>query len=239
MTGRAKRTDYDLITQEVVATTVKIYDCRLSTESPFPEKSVELAWAHQSWKEACEICEIQLELTKHLIGIVSHASAFHSCNDMEAIPKIIGEGSHFRGALKSKAKPLVEAIYGFETGKRAAIVECNRRLVVDLKTQSGFLYKVCYYIGGQSYSQLVAPQKRPTPGNEGKGYMQNRIIQKLINSQWFKDRQDVGATFKDQFKAFPEAGLALLFTAVRIHFIHAFLTDFSSFYRWNAQLMNG
>jgi Domain of unknown function (DUF6532) len=53
-------------------------------------------------------------------------------------------------------------------------------------------------------------------GSEGRGYMQNRIIQKLVNMQWFKDRQDVGANFEAQFKSFPEPALALIFTAVCI-----------------------
>jgi Domain of unknown function (DUF6532) len=66
--------------------------------------------------------------------------------DLGVVLKIIGESSHFRGALKSKAKPLVEAIYGFETGKRAAIIERNRNLVNNLKSKSGFLYKVWFDI---------------------------------------------------------------------------------------------
>lgn len=60
----------------------------------------------------------------------------------------------------------------------------------------------------------VALQMRPAAGIEGKGFMQNRIIQKLVNSQWFKDRHDVGPIFETEFAAFPEAALALLFTAV-------------------------
>ncbi|KII84509.1 hypothetical protein PLICRDRAFT_32215 [Plicaturopsis crispa FD-325 SS-3] len=175
---KAKRGDFDLVTQEVIALAAKHYDRRLSTDTPFPDKSVELAWAHASWQEACDALEVQLELTKQVIKI------------------IVGEGSHFRGALKYRARPLVEAIYGFRTGGPAAI-ERNRRLVVALKTKSGFLYKKC-----------------PSGNNMGRGYMQNRIIQKLVNIQWFKDRQDIGPIFEDQFEAFPEVALALVFTAV-------------------------
>jgi hypothetical protein len=61
---------------------------------------------------------------------------------------------------------------------------------------------------------IAAPQTRPATGIEGKGFMQNRIIQKLVNSHWFKDRYDVGPIFEAEFAAFPEAALALLFTAV-------------------------
>jgi hypothetical protein len=44
--------------------------------------------------------------------------------------------------------------------------------------------------------------------------MQNCIIQKLVNSHWFKDQYDIGPIFKMEFAAFPKATLALLFTAV-------------------------
>jgi hypothetical protein len=50
----------------------------------------------------------------------------------------------FGKSCKSKAKPLAEVVYGFESGNRGAVIERNRTLVVKLKTQSGFLYKVCH-----------------------------------------------------------------------------------------------
>lgn len=74
--GQAKRNDYDKVTQEVLINAAKIYDCRLSSQCPFPEKSVELAWAHECWEEACHISDVQLELTKSLIGIVSYSLVF-------------------------------------------------------------------------------------------------------------------------------------------------------------------
>jgi hypothetical protein len=104
-------------------------------------------------------------------------------------------------------------VYGFESSNRAAVIERNRTLVAELKTQSGFLYKVCYDILTR-ISFIAASQTHPAAGIKGKGFMQNRIIQKLVNSHWFKDRYDVGPIFEVEFAAFPEAALVLLFTAV-------------------------
>lgn len=52
--------------------------------------------------------------------------------------------SQLRGELKSKARPLVETFFGFESGSNRRIITKNRRLAEFLKETNNFIYKVCH-----------------------------------------------------------------------------------------------
>ena len=56
--------------------------------------------------------------------------------------KIKGRGSQARGEIKDKTRPLVEALYGFESGHSRRAIAANRKLAEELKRERGFIYKV-------------------------------------------------------------------------------------------------
>lgn len=57
-------------------------------------------------------------------------------------------------------------------------------------------------------------QTRSPDGN--KGLYGAKIIQKGVNAMWFRDKKDEGVLYPEFYKPFPEVGLALLLTAVRV-----------------------
>jgi hypothetical protein len=56
--------------------------------------------------------------------------------------QITCRGSHLRGEIKTKVKPLIASMYGFEVPTNETIRARNRKLVEELKEEYTFLYKV-------------------------------------------------------------------------------------------------
>ncbi|KAG1906492.1 uncharacterized protein F5891DRAFT_931848, partial [Suillus fuscotomentosus] len=124
----------------------------------------------------------------------------HVAYDAEIIKMITSQGSHFRGEVKSKVRPYVADEYGFETSTKQSVIDRNVMLTRELKKDFGFVYKVMYY------------QTRTPDGN--KGLYHAKIIQKVVNTMWFRDKKDEGVLYPEFYKPFPEVGLALLLTAI-------------------------
>ena len=53
----------------------------------------------------------------------------------------MGQGSHLCGVIKTKAKPLIELLYGFEVSG-ANTVPFNCKLTEELKMDFAFVYRV-------------------------------------------------------------------------------------------------
>lgn len=58
--------------------------------------------------------------------------------------QITCRASHLRGDIKTKVKPLVGSMFGFEVPTNDTIRARNRKLVEELKEGYAFLYKVRY-----------------------------------------------------------------------------------------------
>lgn len=56
--------------------------------------------------------------------------------------KITNRASHLRGELKTKARPIVETFYNFESGINKKTLTRNRQIAEDLKDAYGYAYKV-------------------------------------------------------------------------------------------------
>ncbi|KAF8232000.1 hypothetical protein L208DRAFT_1274461, partial [Tricholoma matsutake] len=69
--------------------------------------------------------------------------------------------------LKSKMCPLVEPFFGFESGLNWKIIAKNCQTAEDLKDGKGFVYK-------------------------HKGMYQVKILQKVVNVMWFRNKQNEG-----------------------------------------------
>jgi hypothetical protein len=125
----------------------------------------------------------------------------------------MGHGSHLRGVIKTRARPLVELLYGFEVSG-ANTVAFNRKLAEELKKDLLFGYHVhtSYLI---HTTILTSIQEHGKGGEPHKGLYEHKIIQKLINLVWFgKKKLSPGVRFTNVFSPFTDVGLAPCLTVV-------------------------
>ncbi|KAG1786132.1 uncharacterized protein HD556DRAFT_1248579 [Suillus plorans] len=115
--------------------------------------------------------------------------------DAEILKMITSRGSHLHGEVKTKVRPYVADEYGFETSTKQSVIDRNIALTWELKKDFAFVYKT-----------------RSANGN--KGLYGAKIIQKGVNTIWFRDKKDEGVLYPEFYKPFPEVGLALLLTAI-------------------------
>ena len=60
--------------------------------------------------------------------------------------KVKARGSQVRGEAKTKTAPLVEALYGFDSGRSKRAVAENRKKADELKSDKGFVFEVCVFM---------------------------------------------------------------------------------------------
>ncbi|TFY50986.1 hypothetical protein EVJ58_g10796, partial [Rhodofomes roseus] len=107
-----------------------------------------------------------------------------------------------RGELKSKVRPLVESLYGFNGSSAKKAIRENRDKAAALTSDSLFAYKD---------PALDRPQ-----GADAEGIYRHPIIQKAINATWFMNRSDEGILYKEYFSPAISIGMmALILTAVQ------------------------
>ncbi|KDQ54673.1 hypothetical protein JAAARDRAFT_401315 [Jaapia argillacea MUCL 33604] len=177
--GRPTQKDFDDDTREVLRHAIKLFRCKISTRDAFPNHATESEWAKESWEEAQQITEMCTPLTITLVGMITR------------------RGSHLRGEVKTKARLIVETMYGFSSGQNKRIVEGNRALAVSLKDESGFVYK------------FPSANK-----SQRKGLYKHEIIAKLVNNVWFANRHDEGVVYHQYFHPLPAPAIALLLTVI-------------------------
>ncbi|KIM88272.1 hypothetical protein PILCRDRAFT_62582, partial [Piloderma croceum F 1598] len=170
--GRPKAKDYDDVTQEVLAVAIAVYRCLICTDTPFPDHAKELEFAKIRWKIGCKKLDIRLEMTPELVKMIT------------------SRGSHVRGELKTKVRPIIEH-YGFESGQHKRTIKRNRELAEELKEGYNFVYST-----------------------DRKGLFRNKNIQKVVNAMWFANKQDDGVSYPEYFKPMPDITVALVLTAM-------------------------
>ncbi|KAF8152478.1 hypothetical protein B0H34DRAFT_118546 [Crassisporium funariophilum] len=177
--GRPKTGDYDDVTQEYIYQAIALYRVALSTDLAFPSHQQETEGVRNAWKAACDAFNTPLRLTPRIAKLITN------------------RGSHLRGELKTKARPLVEAFFGFESGQNRKIITKNRATAEWLKEHSRFIYK-----------------KADDDIEKCTGLYQNKLIQKVVNAMWFQDKQDEGVVFVDMFQPFPIQALGLVLSVI-------------------------
>jgi hypothetical protein len=60
--------------------------------------------------------------------------------------KVKARGSQARGEAKTKTASLVEALYGFDSGRSKKAIAENRKKVEELKSDKGFVFEVSFII---------------------------------------------------------------------------------------------
>ncbi|KAF8954315.1 hypothetical protein BDZ97DRAFT_1913946 [Flammula alnicola] len=177
--SRPKTADYDEITKQCIVEAIREYRCRISANIPFPDHADETTMARDSWDDACHELDVDYMLTPRINKVITN------------------RGSHTRGELKTKARPIVETFYSFESGQNRKIIAKNRGLAEALKDEYGYAYKV----------HDADHMKR-------KGLYKNPLIQKIINTMWFRNRQDEGVIFEGYFRPIRPETIALVLTVI-------------------------
>ncbi|KIM66098.1 hypothetical protein SCLCIDRAFT_111670, partial [Scleroderma citrinum Foug A] len=106
---------------------------------------------------------------------------------------ITNRGSQVRGELKAKLCPLVEVMFNFHSSQTKMAIKKNCALVEELKEGANFAFKVWY---------------------ERRGFLKAPIIQKIINTMCFANKNDEGIKHYMWFKPFPLPALALVLSAI-------------------------
>ncbi|KAI6026904.1 hypothetical protein BKA83DRAFT_109251 [Pisolithus microcarpus] len=175
--GRPRARDYDDVTQEFMATVIREYHARLCTQAPMPDHAQETALLSASWARGCQVTSVNLARSPQLVKLVTI------------------RGSQIRGQLKTKLRPLVEAVYGFHSSQSKSAIKKNRALAEELKEGMNFAFKV-----GFRYGRC--------------GFLKAPLIQKIVNMMWFANKHDDGVMFPNHFKPFPHPALALVLTGI-------------------------
>lgn len=140
--GRPKASDYADDVQDILDSATTHYKVDLLRFDPYPDRTHELAWAKTSWGTANKVCDLKIAHNGELVKMVSSLTTWFILCSYSI--QITCRGSHLRGEIKTKVKPLVASMYGFEVPTNETIHARNRKLVEELKEQYTFLYKVCH-----------------------------------------------------------------------------------------------
>ncbi|TFK45440.1 hypothetical protein OE88DRAFT_1740299 [Heliocybe sulcata] len=184
---RPKVSNYDDDVRDVIEEGIRHFRCLLVSENPFPaSRRLDVSkMAAESWAKACEALKMDIPLDGDICKL----------KRLMLLLEIMARDAHVRGELKSKARPLVETLYNFETGIRPSTIQRNRKRAEVLLDDYNYTYR-----------------HRSSEGR--KGAFQHKIIQKLVNAMWFKDPDDEGIRYGMYFGEISHECLALMFTAI-------------------------
>ena len=145
--GRPRATDYDDLSKELILQAATVYRCLLSTEDAFPDLAPETEMVKEAWAIVNEETGlVPLRLMPDIAKIVSGRILFRAILIVAFMGiQIKARGSQARGEIKEKTMPLVEGLFGFDSGHGRKAVAANRTLAEELKRDRGFIYKVRYF----------------------------------------------------------------------------------------------
>lgn len=146
--GRPKAGDYESSAKEVILSAANTYRALLVSQGAFPTSSEELELVKRSWKRVNEDSEMDppMGLTPDIVRIVSPLLFFLTFRVFLMVFKIKARGSQARGEAKNKTASLVEALYGFDSGRGKKVIAKNRKIAEDLKSDKGFVFEVCDFL---------------------------------------------------------------------------------------------
>ena len=128
--------------------------------------------------------------------------------------KVKARGSQARGEAKTKTASLVEALYGFDSGRSKKAILENRKKAEELKSDKGFVFEVSFIIIIYFSFNLINYQVLSDPEGKRKGIYKHPIIQKAVNAIWFQNKRDEGIIYPEHFKPISVPSIALILTAV-------------------------
>ncbi|TCD59804.1 hypothetical protein EIP91_011411 [Steccherinum ochraceum] len=187
--GRARQSDFADEIRAIIEKAVEVYATLLVTVHAFPDRGTEVDWAHEAWDAGCEACEVFFRITPEIVKL------------------LLREGSHLRGAIKTKARPIVQHTYGFKSSHKKSAVTSNRRRseVLSDGKPALFVYRMKYETVVDDHNIVTRPQDLyKTP-----------CAQELINICFFANRRAIGAVYPEYFTEKTVAPLALVLTVIK------------------------
>ena len=138
---RPKAGDYHDSQKELILTAANIYRVLLASRGPFPNTATEVKLIKKAWKLMNDESGLKPRpLTPSIITIVSIALLFKIM--LLTFFEIKARGSQLRSEAKTKTASLVEALYGFDSGRSKHTIAENRKIAEGLKEKKGFVYEV-------------------------------------------------------------------------------------------------
>ncbi|KAJ7233461.1 hypothetical protein C8J57DRAFT_1090518 [Mycena rebaudengoi] len=191
--GRVKASEYDDTTQELLKQAISNFRVLISAENAFPDHDTEVEFVGRAWNGACHTLKLSMELTPNIAKLIAN------------------RGSHLRGELKTKIKPLIEITYGFNNGQNKKSIARNRVLAEELKDGCTFAFKV-RILHTSSFSLRALTTNQDI--KERKGMYKNTILQTAVNAMWFANRRDEGAMYPEYFDPFPLQAFGLTLAVI-------------------------
>ena len=125
-------------------TAANIYRVLLASRGPFPNTATEVKLIKKAWKLMNDESGLKARpLTPSIITIVSNSTTDYFF--LLTFTQIKARGSQLRGEAKTKTASLVEALYGFDSGRSKRAITENRKIAESLKENKGFVYEVLSY----------------------------------------------------------------------------------------------
>ncbi len=110
------------------------YRILLSIQDAFPDSVSEMKMVKNAWKKANDLSGLQaFAITPDISKIVRYYFFTHFSSHVPV--QIKARGSQLQSEIKNKTTPLVESIYGFESGQNRKLIMANRHLAEELKCE--------------------------------------------------------------------------------------------------------
>ncbi|KAF7295757.1 hypothetical protein HMN09_01118200 [Mycena chlorophos] len=187
--------------KEVTNEAIKYLRCDVLVNEGFPDHTEERKMVKDAFGAAKEDLAVEVSLTTPVYKVMAYRF------------------SHTRGELKSKARPIVESVYGFQHGSSKKTIKYNRKLAEDLKEDISFVYRF--------------PQDKS-------GIYQNSAIQKIENciDEWASgSRTDINFTaneYRPVYEAHIEALEAFKVAGSKTQILEKILTRIHAVGRFNS-----
>ncbi|KAH9851670.1 hypothetical protein C2E23DRAFT_886226 [Lenzites betulinus] len=179
--GKPKAGDYENHVNKLIVLACHRYEVLIATDTPFPDTEKQNIWAARAWAEACAGAQVAYRCTDRISKIIT------------------GRGSHARGTLRDKIRPLVATTYGlFTDGTERAKAKNIARYAYLLDRDSAKPEPVFHYKDVDTAA----------------GFAHNSIVLSAIKAEWFAEPTGPGVKYMAEFAPIREVTLALIFTAI-------------------------
>ncbi|KAF8873160.1 hypothetical protein BD779DRAFT_1452129, partial [Infundibulicybe gibba] len=174
-TRRPKIGDYKEPVGGLILAAIHEYECRIWTQDAFPSHDLTLQWAEEVWNHVGQEAGKEYELTRRMSSLIT------------------SRGTHARGFVKDKIRPLIQFAYNFEKTNNPSIITQNREKYDTLMNDSAFHYS--------------DPSART-------GFALHPIIKQAIKETWFQKKGSPGVLFTEHFNPITIPTLAIVFTTI-------------------------
>ena len=140
---KPKASDYQDVVQALILRAASEYKSSIATEDAFPDTATRHKWAKRAWKNACVVANEKYELVDRINALVSIVFPFILSRRLTPFfSKLRKRGPCIRGHAVTVIRQLIVTMFGFKRGTDARSKASNCTLVIKLKTNAAFHYKI-------------------------------------------------------------------------------------------------